>query len=91
MKLRTVISGATLALLLIAGTAGIANAGQPTDPGCFGAGRSAFATPGGDTMGNAATTRRCDGATTALYDPRVQSELRQTADPAVPRPRTRFP
>ena len=71
MKLRTVISAAALALMLSAGTVGVANAGQPTNPGCFGAGRAAFATSGGDATGNVgyyASLRRSDnGAQNRAY------------------------
>ena len=42
MKLRTVISAAALALMLSAGTVGVANAGQPANPGCFGTDRAAY-------------------------------------------------
>jgi len=42
MKLRTVISAAALALMLSAATVGVANAGQPTNPGCFGTDRAAY-------------------------------------------------
>lgn len=57
--------------MLSADTVGVANAGQPIDPGCFGAGRAAYATSRGDGTGNvgyyASLRRGTNGAMNRAY------------------------
>ena len=67
MKLRTAIGAAALALMLSVGTVGIANAGQPVNPGCFGRDRAAFANTGGDVGYYASLRRDENGSINRAY------------------------